>query len=155
MSFRIRFCKSIALGYVVFLTALSWGCSTNRILSADFNLFNLNTTDAGFAGNLPGLPDGDSIEGPPHFWNGSLRIKRWQIPFLGLRPHTGVVSPASLRSAAHSAPLLNCPVAGWAFSLTTLERDVSVVLSSQTLGMGLPPLVCVSVSPTIRPSARE
>lgn len=74
MRFRIRFCKRIALAYVVFCTLLSWGCGTNRIMNADFNLFNPNTTDAGFTGNLPGLPDGDSIEGPPHFLNGSLSI---------------------------------------------------------------------------------
>lgn len=39
-------------------------CGTERILSADFDSFPQGTTGTGFAGDLPGSPEGDSIAVP-------------------------------------------------------------------------------------------
>ncbi len=73
MTNKSGFCESAVLLTVLCMTLVSSGCATNRILGADFNAFNVNATDSEFVGDIPGLPDGDSIEGHP-FVNGSLSI---------------------------------------------------------------------------------
>ena len=63
-----------AIPVVVVFALVLTGCAASRILSVDFDDYDANDMDEDFIGDIPGLPEGEAVEGHG-FINGSLSIE--------------------------------------------------------------------------------